>query len=437
MVQVSSTWPQALTDVKSIEVGLSGGLDSVVLLHILWRLQQQKQFRLSAVHVHHGLNPQADAWAEFCASLCACLNIGFRLEQVRFSTARLGLEAAARQARYEIYAKSSAPVLALGHHADDQVETFYLATLRGGGTRALASMPIMRPLNESIVLWRPLLTISRQQIQQYAQNWELNYVDDCSNADTALLRNWLRLSGLPPWRQQLPQLNQHICSSIAVLQDECAILDEVRALDWQHIYQNGRFNTAQWRALSSPRRRQLLAWLAIKQDLGSPSAHSIRDFERMLVAAASEQIEWTLPFGKVYANQQWLFAVRNGWEKKLKWGSVPQFGFNNLYDNLVNTGFTLCRHAFGICEDVLAKKGAVRIVQTDDALLLTVGHKKVRKILQERRIPSFVRKYWPVVVDSQNQCIAIANIWVSRHYGCLNGFLPVFDEFNAYIMEPK
>lgn len=77
------------------------------------------------------------------------------------------------------------------------------------------------------------------------------------------------------------------------------------------------------------------------------------------------------------------------------------------------------------------------MVATGDMLDLTVGRKSVGKILQECRVPPFVRKYWPIVTDSENRCLAIANVWVNVHYGCRNGFLPVFDKFNRFILEPK
>ncbi len=435
--QVASEWPNALTGVENIEVGLSGGLDSIVLLHILWRMQVEKNFCLSAVHVHHGLCDQADDWSEFCAKLCAKLNIPLRVAKVCVETHGLGLEAGARDARYKVYSESTAGVLALAHHADDQVETFYLATLRGGGTRALAAMPRLRPLNSRVTLWRPLLSISRALLAGYRDDWQLSFVDDPSNEDIGLLRNWIRHVGLPVWQQRVPNLNQHVRASVSILQDECAILEEIAQEDWQSVHQQGWFCCEKWGVLSGPRRRQLLVLLAKKHCLGTPSIQSVLDFEKILLASKNKQVEWSLPLGKVYAAHKRLFIMQTGWELGLTWIAQPLNNSGSLYNELVKKGFTLRQHPFGIREDVLQEIGLIRAVHADDQVLLTVGHKSVRKILQERRIPVFVRKYWPVIVDSENQCIAIANIWVSRHHGCLNGFLPVFEKFNSYSVEPK
>ena len=132
---------------KDIEVGLSGGLDSVVLLHMLSCLRQQHGFSLRAVHVHHGLSPNADDWAEFCLDYCNRLSIPIRIAHVRVKKGNSGIEAAARAERYRVFSDGLSDILALAHHQDDQVETFMLAVARGGGLRSLAAMPQQRDLN--------------------------------------------------------------------------------------------------------------------------------------------------------------------------------------------------------------------------------------------------------------------------------------------------
>ena len=127
---------------KRICVGLSGGADSVVLLHVLAALRDTFGLAdLSAVHVHHGLNAAADDWQRFCRDYAQRLGVGFSAARVQVDARKLGVEAAARTARYAVFAEQNADFVALAHHRDDQIETFFLAALRGGGLRALSAMP--------------------------------------------------------------------------------------------------------------------------------------------------------------------------------------------------------------------------------------------------------------------------------------------------------
>ena len=147
-------FPQGLNG-KKTAVALSGGLDSVVLLHLLVRAGKRAGFVPEALHIHHGLSPHADDWADFCQNYCDML--GVRLETVKVCVEKngLGIEAAARQKRYAAFAEKGFDVLALAHHRDDQIETFMLAVARGGGLRALSAMPAVRPLGENGIIWRP------------------------------------------------------------------------------------------------------------------------------------------------------------------------------------------------------------------------------------------------------------------------------------------
>lgn len=424
----------------SVEVALSGGLDSVVLLHLLKRLREIKRFSLSAVHVHHGLQKEADGWPLFCEDLCKTWQIALRKSFVQPNTTKVGIEAGAREARYAAFAESKAEFVALGHHRDDQVETFVLSALRGAGVRGLASMPEKRAFDKDKVLWRPLLTIPRQKLADYAKMHDLPYIEDPSNGDGSLLRNWLRNSGLPVWRNRLPMLDRHIASSIRVLQGELSILEEVADADWSDIHHDGFFDCKVWRRLSPARRVRQLVMMTQQSDVGIPSQSSLDDFSRILCEIGTGFAQWDLPGGKIYAYQNRLFGLKKAWREGLPWldsGCLSGSSDWSLGDSLVAANFNLRRRSYGLCENVLGKKGRVRAVDTDDVIELTVGHKKVRKLLQECKIPPFVRAYWPVITNEENHCIAVANLWVNPSYACLNGIFPCFEKFSCFVLEPK
>jgi len=195
--------------VRKIAVALSGGVDSVVLLH------QLKDRSVSAIHVHHGLSPNADAWAEFCRSLCRQFGVPLKVVRVRVRRAGRGLEAAAREARYAAFGKDKAQVIALAHNLDDQAETVLMNLLRGAGARGASGMPERARLRGKVLV-RPLLSTTRKEILAYARKHGLEWIEDESNADEALTRNFIRRSigpllekKFPRWKESLGRAARH------------------------------------------------------------------------------------------------------------------------------------------------------------------------------------------------------------------------------------
>ncbi|HEX5093085.1 MAG TPA: tRNA lysidine(34) synthetase TilS [Burkholderiales bacterium] len=201
---------------RRVVVGLSGGLDSVVLLHLLRGVRRPAGFRLEALHVHHGLSPQAGEWARFCRALCRRWRVPLSVRKVTVRRRGRGLEAAAREARRKAYERHPAQVVALAHHLDDQAETVLLNLLRGAGTRGARGMPVVGALGGK-ALWRPLLAVPRASLERYARGHRLRWVQDESNADDSLTRNFLRLhvgplleTRFPRWREALGRVAEHM-----------------------------------------------------------------------------------------------------------------------------------------------------------------------------------------------------------------------------------
>ncbi len=158
---------QSHKKIKSMTVALSGGIDSVVLLHLLYQLQKKYHFTLKASHVHHGLSKNADKWVKFCDKLCAKLFIPLDVNYVKLPQKKsLGIEGEARQLRYEKLLQTKTDLVVLAHHENDQAETFLLQLIRGAGVKGLSSMA---HFDEHRHLWRPLLNTSRIDIESYAK----------------------------------------------------------------------------------------------------------------------------------------------------------------------------------------------------------------------------------------------------------------------------
>lgn len=194
-------------------IGLSGGVDSVVLLHLLKQLSSQRGFTLTAAHLDHSIRPESGEDARFVNELCQEWGVSLTTERCDVpglaKDKKLSLEMAAREARREFLLrtaeKKGADFIVLAHHRDDQAETFLIRLLRGSGLSGLAGMP---PRREKWL--RPLLGVSRQQVLQYAQEQSLRWVEDLSNQDLRYLRNRVRHQLLPQLREYNPRLEERL-----------------------------------------------------------------------------------------------------------------------------------------------------------------------------------------------------------------------------------
>ena len=330
---------------SSILVGLSGGVDSVVLLHLLHRLAPHFSWRLSALHVHHGISPNADAWADFCAGLCAQHAVPLHIEHVDIAPLRKhGIEAAARTLRHAAFARQACDFVALAHHADDQAETLLLQLLRGAGVRGAAAMPVLSRVEgqriagserastgsarteskniraRSIV--RPLLHCSRREILGYAAANELRWIEDESNADDNYPRNFLRHRLLPLLEQKFPAYRDTLARSARHFAEASELLDDLARLDAPGLFPSHacgdgcrgegdelHLDVSRLQSLSQPRAKNLLRYFL--HSIGAPMPQTVQldDMLHQLCGARADAAvciaysDWQVRRyrGKVYA----------------------------------------------------------------------------------------------------------------------------------------
>ncbi|CCW31618.1 TilS, tRNA(Ile)-lysidine synthetase [Xenorhabdus nematophila F1] len=229
-----TTLTEQIGQYKKILLGFSGGLDSTVLLHLLTRLRDEHlhtdrdPIALRAIHIHHGLNAKADLWVEHCRQMCADWKVDFRTEKVRLDIRQNGIEAAAREARYQSFQQMLQPdeILITAQHLDDQAETFLLALKRGSGPAGLSSMPSRMPFSGTTLI-RPLLNVSRAELEVYARGKELEWIEDDSNQDDRYDRNFLRLRIMPLLNQRWPHFPQAVSRSASLCGEQEQLLDEL------------------------------------------------------------------------------------------------------------------------------------------------------------------------------------------------------------------
>lgn len=243
--------PQArrATSPLPVVVGVSGGGDSVALLHVLHRLASDWKLALHVAHLDHGLRPESTSEACFVAELAHHFHLPFhhhRLTAVDLPP-QTNLEAAARHARYSFLAQVAqtitpdelSPTVAVAHHADDQAETVLLNLLRGSGATGLAAMRWVTRLDDfgprPIRLLRPFLALSRQQICSYLQQHALTWREDASNQDRALLRNRLRHEILPQLATINPNLTQTLGRTAQILAGDAERLERLDRANWDAV----------------------------------------------------------------------------------------------------------------------------------------------------------------------------------------------------------
>lgn len=271
-------------------VGLSGGVDSVVLLHLLNNLKSQLGFTLSAMHIHHGLSAHADDWLIFCENYCAALGVEFDSERVRVDQDDgLGIEAAARAARYQALFNRkqalSAQAIVTAHHVQDQAETFMLQAFRGAGVKGLSAMAA----SDAAGHLRPLLAISKQEICAYAHEHNLQWVEDDSNTNDHYERNFLRSNVMPILRERYPHIDVTLSRSASLLAEAQSLLDimaqeDLSTCDLQSEWLGESIALPHFHALGEVRAKNMLRGWFQQQQLLMPKRVQLNEYWQQLSA---------------------------------------------------------------------------------------------------------------------------------------------------------
>ena len=273
-----------------LSVGYSGGLDSTVLLHCLAALRERHPFGLSACHVHHGLSPHADAWAEHCLRTGQAWSVPVEVHRVCVQSTGEGIEAAARAARYRVYAGLAVDAVALAHHRDDQAETVLLQLLRGGDLRALAAMPAERPLAGKLLL-RPLLDVARSEIEAYAHAHALDWIEDESNKHTLHTRNALRHEVLPAIARHYPHVVADLAQAASVFAETAQMLDVLATSDMAEAMDAEGLRVDRLAALPTARALNLLRLFIINAGGRVKRGALIEALRQLLAADAQSRVE--------------------------------------------------------------------------------------------------------------------------------------------------
>ncbi len=415
----------ALPSGSSILLGLSGGVDSVVLLHLLHGFAPRYSWKLAALHVHHGISQYADDWAKFCADSCARLEIPFCVRKIDIAPLRAqGVEAAARQLRYAAFAEHPCDYVVLAHHRDDQVETLLLQLLRGAGVKGAGAMPEISADSTKHKIVRPLLHYTREEVVEYARAHELQWIEDESNADEGYPRNFLRHRLLPLLSEKFPAYRTTLSRSAEHFAEAGELLDDLAGMDGAHAISGGTLSVAALQGLSVARAKNLLRYFLHQMKAPMPQAVRLDEMLHQLLAARGDA-DVRIDFGgwQIRRFRKRAYALRMQAEFDpdfvLRWQGEPQLGWPAM-DTAVNflqstgQGVNLAK----------LERSPVTLKLRRGGETLRPGSKsatrRLKNLFQEHGIPPWQRDRLPLLYCGED-LVCVPGIAIAAEYLCKEG----------------
>jgi tRNA(Ile)-lysidine synthase len=383
---------------------LSGGLDSSVLLHLLAELRPRLPCELNAIHVHHGLQPQADSWQVHCEQLCGKYDIP--LQSVQLSLNVKGgesVEAVAREARYKALADcmGEGELLLTAQHQDDQAETLLLQLLRGSGPAGLAAMPPLARFGPGWLV-RPLLDYSRHSLEIYAREHDLTWQDDPSNQDQRFDRNFIRHQVMPLLRSRWPAAPSTLSRAARLSGEQLRLVQEEAEQDLAkaRMAEEGVLSIPALKRLNSIRCRNLLRhWI---RTIGAPlpSAKKLSRIEHEGVHGRIDStplINWQGWEVRRYRDRLFLMRAQAITlpAQSLVWSHgdellLPQ-GLGRLVVRHTEAGISAARWRWGEVT-VRFRRGGERCQPAGQA-----HHRMLKKLFQEWGVPPWERERIPLI----------------------------------------
>jgi tRNA(Ile)-lysidine synthase len=402
-------------------VALSGGVDSVVLLHLLHQLQKTHHFNLKASHVHHGLSKNADKWVKFCEKLCTKLSISLDVNYIQLPQKKsLGIEGEARRLRYEKLLQTKTDLVVLAHHEDDQAETFLLQLIRGAGVKGLSSMA---HFDDRRRLWRPLLNASRIDIERYAKKHQLKWIEDESNQNTDFDRNFIRSKVLPILKNRFSHIIKVISRSSSHLAEAQHLLDDLAKLDLKNTLKSSNYKhklqVKTLEKLSLSRAKNVLRyWLEINDQL-MPSKDLLDECLRQVLIAkkdATIKIQLAKDF-EIRRYKDEIYIVKKNKNKEKNYAIIWQGEPEILLPNGTQLNFKKVKGSGINFKFLDHQKLKIRNRQGGEFFKPDPKRptKKIKQLLQESDLPPWEREFFPMIfVD--NELAAVPNFGIDQKY---------------------
>lgn len=410
----ASTWVTDLAPYACLHVGYSGGLDSTVLLHGLLQ-QPTLKTKLHAIHINHGLSPNASQWQAHCQQVCQSWDVAFTAIAVSFAK-QANIEQAARMARYDALGQfvQSNHCLLLGHHLDDQAETVLLQLFRGAGIDGLAAMVPITVINQGD-LRRPLLSFSRQSLLHYAEQQQLSWIDDESNTNLHFSRNFLRHQVMPLLQQKWPGVVNNLARTAKHCQQARANLYDLAKSDCGALITTV-LPLQTLIALPPARVNNILRnWLSYHQVKLPNTATFQRLLSEVIMAQAdaNPSLSWDGIHIRRYQQQLYLLKEHPEQSRPVLWESFPQ-------SLLLPQGELFAKPVQQGLEVNPASKVEVRFRQGGEKLHYKGHTHSLKKLMQQWRIPPWLREQIPLLYIN-NQLAAVVSFGYDDRFFSSNG----------------
>ena len=419
--------------IRRFIVAYSGGLDSHVLLHsVSAKCEEFESPGVVAVHVNHGLSKHASAWSAHCADQCEKLEVSF----TDFSVDALPAsgespEAAARTARYRAFADfvREGDCLLTAHHQDDQAETLLIQLLRGAGPRGLAAMPLVSGFSEG---WHagPLLGIARNELEVYAKENNLSWVDDESNFDTGFDRNFLRHEIFPLLKKRFPATAATLSRTSTLCAEAADLLADSARNDYQSMLASD--NTFSANALydfGEIRARNVLHQWFRDNHYPTPTAAQMQRIWEDVVCTSDEScplVTWSEVEVRRYRDVIYVsMAIKHhNIDQVLRWDMDEPLIVDGL-GQLSCISHRAKDNTHLLSEKILAGRAVeTRFRQGGEEIKPAGrnGHHSLKKLFQEEGVAPWERDRLPLLfVD--DELIAVANLWIADGYTANSGDL--------------
>ena len=372
---------------------VSGGADSVALLFGMYLLREKLGITLSAAHFNHHLRgEESDRDENFVRTFCDRYDIPLAVGSAQVVPGKKGLEAAAREARYAFFATLEGKI-ATAHTADDNAETVLMHLVRGTGLRGLGGIS---PINGNII--RPMLTVTRQEVLAFLEEYCLTYVEDSSNAGDDFLRNRLRHRVMPLLKEENPRLAENVSQMAMGLRQDADVLESADTLP----------TVTQLQAMPSALRSRTVSRFLKENGVSEPERSHICAVEALIFSEKPSAMT-NLPGGVTIAREYDQLVVQ---ERRtapenvtLQPGDVvdlPQWGMTVSYvpaKQIINTKEIFTVNTTGAI--------TLRTRQAGDSMRLNVGTCTLKKLFIDRKIPAHQRSYIPVLADEQG----VLGVW--------------------------
>ncbi len=400
-----------------VAVALSGGADSVCLLYLCTKLRERLPFSLSAAHVNHGLREEADREADFCRKLCQKWQVPFFETKGCAKQPGQNTEAVGRAMRYTFFESLEQDKIALAHHKNDQAETVLLHLLRGSGTEGLGGMS---PQRGKYI--RPLLDVSRSEIEAFCKAEGLEYCTDQSNFSKEYTRNRLRLEVIPMLEQINPEAVDALCRTALLVRDDAEQLakdtDEKQVF---HPFEDGFYcNRKEFFQLSPSLQRRTIrkCWETIT---GEKADLWFAPLEAALQLFSQGKTGKKIPLGKGIWAENSYEELLIGKERKplsfsvsLKEGERVQIPNTDLVLTAVRRSPKETDDF--VFDDHLIKSGVtIRSRKEGDVFCLNGKHRKLKKLFIDRKIPRRTRDR-ALVFECNGEIIAVTGLGVAKEY---------------------